>query len=93
MDDLNDLYITFSEVVRHGGFAQAGCALHQPKSTLSRHVAHFESTLSVRLIERSTRRFKSPTWVRRFMSNAVRWSLVRRTHEHWSLLPKESHRG
>jgi len=56
MQDLNDLYY-FAEVVRHGGFAQAGRVLGQPKSKLSRHVTHLESTLGVRLIERTSRRF------------------------------------
>ncbi len=55
--DLNDLYF-FSEVVAHGGFAPAGRALRQPKSKLSRRVAQLEDRLGVRLIERSTRRFR-----------------------------------
>ena len=37
MVDLNDLFF-FTEVVAHGGFAAAGRALRQPKSTLSRRV-------------------------------------------------------
>src|SRR5579864_5862418 len=55
--DLND-YVYFAEVVAHGGFAAAGRALHQPKSKLSRRVAGLEARLGVRLIERSTRRFR-----------------------------------
>jgi DNA-binding transcriptional LysR family regulator len=55
--DLND-YVLFAEVVAHGGFAAAGRALRQPKSTLSRRVAALEARLGVRLIERSTRRFR-----------------------------------
>ena len=42
----------------HGGFAAAGRALRAPKSTLSRRVAALEKRLGVRLIERSTRRFR-----------------------------------
>ena len=55
--DLND-YVLFAEVVAHGGFAAAGRALRQPKSTLSRRIAALEARLGVRLIERSTRRFR-----------------------------------
>ena len=55
--DLND-YALFAEVVTHGGFAAAGRALRAPKSTLSRRIAGLEARLGVRLIERSTRRFR-----------------------------------
>ncbi|UVD59123.1 LysR family transcriptional regulator [Rhizobium sp. Pop5] len=55
--DLNDL-VYFAEVVTHGGFAAAGRALRQPKSKLSRRVAGLEARLGVRLIERSSRRFR-----------------------------------
>ncbi|SEM52158.1 transcriptional regulator, LysR family [Stigmatella aurantiaca] len=57
MHDLNDLFF-FSEVVANGGFAPAGRALRQPKSKLSRRVAQLEERLGVRLIERSSRRFR-----------------------------------
>ncbi|WP_137889092.1 LysR family transcriptional regulator [Pseudomonas sp. 2FE] len=56
MDDLNDLYF-YAQVVGHGGFAPAGRALNTPKSKLSRRIALLEERLSVRLIQRSTRRF------------------------------------
>ncbi|MDE1992924.1 MAG: LysR family transcriptional regulator [Rhizobiaceae bacterium] len=55
--DLNDL-MYFAEVVNHGGFAAAGRALREPKSKLSRRVAGLEARLGVRLIERSSRRFR-----------------------------------
>src|SRR6478752_7227472 len=55
--DLND-YVYFAEVVAHGGFAAAGRALREPKSKLSRRVAAIEARLGVRLIERSSRRFR-----------------------------------
>ncbi|WP_296617964.1 LysR family transcriptional regulator [Sphingomonas sp.] len=55
--DLNDLAY-FAEVVAHGGFAAAGRALHEPKSKLSRRVAALEERLGLRLIERSSRRFR-----------------------------------
>jgi DNA-binding transcriptional LysR family regulator len=58
MADLND-YVYFAEVVAHGGFAPAGRALRQPKSKLSRRIAGLEARLGVRLIERSTRRFRA----------------------------------
>jgi DNA-binding transcriptional LysR family regulator len=57
MRDLNDLFF-FTEVVANGGFAPAGRALRQPKSKLSRRVARLEEQLGVRLIERSSRRFR-----------------------------------
>ena len=57
MRDINDLYC-FAEVVAHGGFAQAGRALRQPKSKLSRRIAQLEKRLGVRLLEPSTRRFR-----------------------------------
>jgi DNA-binding transcriptional LysR family regulator len=55
--DLNDLYY-FSEIVRHGGIAAAERATREPKSKLSRRLAHLEDRLGVRLVERSTRRFR-----------------------------------
>ncbi|MCI0432728.1 MAG: LysR family transcriptional regulator [Gemmatimonadetes bacterium] len=57
MQDLNDLYY-FVQVVDHSGFAPAGRALGLPKSKLSRRIALLETRLAVRLIQRSTRRFK-----------------------------------
>lgn len=55
--DLNDLAY-FAEVVNHGGFAAAGRALREPKSKLSRRVSGLEERLGLRLIERSSRRFR-----------------------------------
>lgn len=57
LPDLND-YAFFAEVVRHGGFAAAGRALRVPKSKLSRRITALEARLGVRLIERSSRRFR-----------------------------------
>jgi DNA-binding transcriptional LysR family regulator len=57
MPDLND-YAFFAEVVSHGGFAAAGRILRLPKSKLSRRIAGLEARLGVRLIERSSRRFR-----------------------------------
>lgn len=55
--DLND-YAYFAQVVAHGGFAAAGRALREPKSKLSRRIAGLEARLGLRLIERSSRRFR-----------------------------------
>jgi len=57
MRDLNDLGL-FAAVVAHGGFSAAARALDTPKSRLSRRVAALEQQLGVRLLERSTRRFR-----------------------------------
>ncbi len=57
MIDLND-YFYFAQVVDHGGFAAAGRALNQPKSKLSKRVAALEARLGVRLLERTSRRFR-----------------------------------
>lgn len=57
MQDLNDLRY-FAAVVTNSGFAPAGRALRIPKSKLSRRVAALEERLGVRLIERSSRRFR-----------------------------------
>ena len=57
MQSLDDLFY-FAAVVQHGGFTAAGRALSIPKSKLSRRVAHLEHRLDVRLLERSTRRFR-----------------------------------
>jgi len=57
VQDLNDLYL-YAAVVRHGGFAPAARALGAPKSKLSKRVARLEERLGVRLIERSTRKFR-----------------------------------
>jgi DNA-binding transcriptional LysR family regulator len=57
VNDVND-YVLFAEVVTHGGFAAASRVLRTPKSTVSRRIAGLEQRLGVRLIERSTRRFR-----------------------------------
>src|SRR5580693_7489262 len=56
MQPLEGFYY-FTKVVEHGGFARPARALDIPKSRLSRHVASLEAQLSVRLVNRSTRRF------------------------------------
>jgi len=55
--DLND-FAYFAEVVAHGGFSAAARALREPKSKLSRRIRGLEKRLGLRLIERSSRRFR-----------------------------------
>jgi DNA-binding transcriptional LysR family regulator len=55
--DLNDLSF-FAAVVANGGFSAASRVLGVPKSRISRRVGALESQLGVRLVERTTRRFK-----------------------------------
>jgi DNA-binding transcriptional LysR family regulator len=57
MRDLNDLAL-FAAVVANGGFSAAARSLGVPKSRISRRVAALEGELGVRLVERTTRRFK-----------------------------------
>ncbi len=57
MRDLNDLNF-FAAVVANGGISAASRALGLPKSRISRRVTALEDQLGVRLVERSTRRFK-----------------------------------
>jgi DNA-binding transcriptional LysR family regulator len=57
MAELDD-YVLFAGVVEHGGFAAAGRAMRVQKSKLSRRIAALEDRLGVRLVERSTRRFR-----------------------------------
>lgn len=55
MQDLNDM-LYFAEVVDHGSFAAAARSIGVPKSTISRRVANLEASLSVRLLQRTTRK-------------------------------------
>jgi DNA-binding transcriptional LysR family regulator len=53
--NLNDL-MYFAQVVEHGGFSAAERMLGVSKSRLSRRVAELETSLGVRLLQRSTRK-------------------------------------
>ncbi|TKC77987.1 LysR family transcriptional regulator [Trinickia terrae] len=53
--NLNDL-MYFSQVVEHGGFSAAERVLGISKSRLSRRLSELESSLGVRLLQRSTRK-------------------------------------
>ena len=55
--NLNDLTL-FAQAVESGGFAPAARRFSVPKSTLSKRVAALETSLGVRLIERSSRSFR-----------------------------------
>lgn len=55
--DLNDLRL-FVAVAEAGGFASAARRLGMARATLSRRIAEFETALSQRLIERSSRSFR-----------------------------------
>ncbi len=57
MADLNAL-ILFARVVEANGFSEAARRLGVPVSTISRRIAELESSLGVRLLERSTRRLR-----------------------------------
>jgi DNA-binding transcriptional LysR family regulator len=52
--DLNDFYY---QVVDRGGFTAAGRTLRIPKSTLSHRIQQLETSLGVRLLNRTSRRF------------------------------------
>src|SRR5689334_7334290 len=54
--DLNDFFY-FVQVVDRGGFMVAGRTLHIPKSTLSHRIQQLETSLGVRLLNRTSRRF------------------------------------
>jgi DNA-binding transcriptional LysR family regulator len=58
MKDLDDLYL-FAKVVEHGGFSLAARAMSMPKSTISRRIALLEERLGVRLLQRTTRHFRT----------------------------------
>ena len=55
--DLNDFFY-FVQVVDRGGFTAAGSTLRVPKSTLSYRIQQLEAQLEVRLLNRTSRRFR-----------------------------------
>jgi DNA-binding transcriptional LysR family regulator len=54
--DLNDFFY-FVQVVDRGGFTAASRTLRVPKSTLSHRIQQLETSLGVRLLNRTSRRF------------------------------------
>lgn len=57
MHDLNEV-AHFAAVVQHGGFTAASRATGIAKSSLSKSVSRLEGRLHLKLLERSTRRFR-----------------------------------
>ncbi|KXU29426.1 hypothetical protein A0J57_18620 [Sphingobium sp. 22B] len=57
MININDLSL-FHSIVQHGGLTAAAQQTGVPKSLLSKRLARLEADLGVRLIERSSRRFR-----------------------------------
>ena len=55
MVNLNEVLV-FVRVVECGSFSQAAQQLGQPRATVSRKVSQLESTLGIRLLQRSTRK-------------------------------------
>jgi DNA-binding transcriptional LysR family regulator len=70
MLDLNDFYY-FVQVVDRGGFTAASRTLRVPKSTLSHRVQELEANLGVRLLHRTSRRFRMTDVGREFYQHAV----------------------
>jgi DNA-binding transcriptional LysR family regulator len=67
MLDFNDFFY-FVQVVDRGGFTAAGRTLSIPKSTLSHRIQQLEANLSVRLLNRTSRRFGMTGCRRRILS-------------------------
>src|ERR1700722_18563148 len=70
MLDLNDFHY-FVQIVDRGGFTAASRSLGVPKSTLSHRMQQFESSLGVRLINRTARRFSTTDVGNEFYRHAV----------------------
>jgi DNA-binding transcriptional LysR family regulator len=68
--DLNDFYY-FVQVVDRGGFTAAGRTLRIPKSTLSHRIQRLETSLGVRLLNRTSRRFAKTDAGQEFYRHAV----------------------
>ena len=68
--DLNDFFY-FVQVVDRGGFTSAGRTLRIPKSTLSHRILQLETSLGVRLLNRTSRRFAMTDAGEEFYRHAV----------------------
>jgi DNA-binding transcriptional LysR family regulator len=68
--DLNDFFY-FVQVVDRGGFTAAGRTLRIPKSTLSHRIQQLETSLGVRLLNRTSRRFAMTDAGEEFYRHAV----------------------
>lgn len=69
--DLNELLV-FARVIQTGSFTAASRALGRPKSTVSRKVAELEQRLSVRLLQRTTRKLRLTDEGRAFYTHCER---------------------
>ncbi len=70
MHDLNEL-AHFSAVVKHAGFTAASRATGIPKSSLSKSISRLENRLQLKLLERSTRRFRVTDLGREFHEHCL----------------------
>jgi DNA-binding transcriptional LysR family regulator len=70
MLDLNDFFY-FVHVIDRGGFTAAARSLGVPKSTLSHRVRQLESSLGVRLINRTSRQFSTTNVGKEFYHHAA----------------------
>ncbi|SFM04202.1 LysR substrate-binding domain-containing protein [Variovorax sp. OV329] len=70
MLDLKDVFY-FVQVVDRGGFTAAGTSLRLPKSTLSHRVQELETSLGVRLLNRTSRQFGMTDIGKEFYEYAV----------------------
>jgi DNA-binding transcriptional LysR family regulator len=68
--DLNDFFLLV-QVVDRGGFTAAGRTLRMPKSTLSHRIQQLETSLGVRLLNRTSRRFGMTDAGQEFYRHAV----------------------
>jgi DNA-binding transcriptional LysR family regulator len=68
--DLNDFYF-FVQVVDRGGFTAASRTLRMPKSTLSHRIQELETSLGVRLLNRTSRSFGMTDVGREFYRHAA----------------------
>src|ERR1700691_3268071 len=68
--DLNDFFY-FVQVVDRGGITAAGPTLRIPKSTLSHRIQQLETSLGVRLLNRTSRRFAMTDAGEEFYRHAV----------------------
>lgn len=62
----------FSRVVESGSFTRAADSLNMPKATLSKLVQELEAHLSVRLLQRTTRRVTVTAEGREYYEKALR---------------------
>lgn len=62
----------FVEVAKRKSFSQAALALEMPVSSLSRRITVFESTIGVRLLDRTTRKISLTSYGEAYFKHALR---------------------